>query len=215
MKVYFISGLAADSRAFKYIQLPEHCETVHLSWIPPLKNEKLKHYALRLAEKIDENEPFGIIGLSMGGMMASEIAQQCYPAVTVLISSIPSSLHLPYYYKIAGAMRLHKLIPVNWIKSGAFIKRYFSAENDADKKLIKQLIRESDNHFIKWAIDAILHWENKNLPPAYFHIHGSRDEILPIRFTRPTHVIKNAGHTMVLTHAAQVNQILKLVFDHS
>src|SRR5450432_3539489 len=102
MKVYFISGLAADSRVFKYIQLPAHCEAVFLEWITPIKNESLQNYSMRLAERIDMNEPFSIIGLSMGGMMASEIACRLSPAATILISSVPSSKHLPFYFKIAG-----------------------------------------------------------------------------------------------------------------
>ena len=60
---------------FKNIRLPDHCEPVFLEWIDPVKNETLKNYALRLAEGINTNEPFAIIGLSMGGMITSEIAR--------------------------------------------------------------------------------------------------------------------------------------------
>ena len=42
MKVYFVSGLAADKRVFKHIILPVGFETVYLDWITPLKNESLK-----------------------------------------------------------------------------------------------------------------------------------------------------------------------------
>ena len=147
MKVYFISGLAADSRVFKYIQLPAHCEAVFLEWIKPMKNEPLKDYSLRLAEKIDTSEPFSIIGLSMGGMMASEIACRLNPLVTILISSVPSSKHLPFYFKAAGALKLQKAIPISLVKSAAVVKRLFTAETDEDKKMIRQIIKESDNFF--------------------------------------------------------------------
>ncbi|RYD69520.1 MAG: hypothetical protein EOP53_27030, partial [Sphingobacteriales bacterium] len=65
MKVYFISGLAADCRVFKRIQLPAGFESVYLDWIPPLPNESLQSYAMRMAESIDTNEPFALVGLSM------------------------------------------------------------------------------------------------------------------------------------------------------
>ena len=39
MKVYFVSGLAADSRVFKHIRVPAGFEMVHLEWLPPLANE--------------------------------------------------------------------------------------------------------------------------------------------------------------------------------
>ncbi|HLK29999.1 MAG TPA: alpha/beta hydrolase [Puia sp.] len=209
MKVYFISGLAADSRVFKYIKVPENCEAVHLDWIKPMKNESLQSYALRLAEKIDGDESFAVIGLSMGGMMASEISQKFKPAVTILISSVPSSKHLPFYFKAAGKLNLHKAVPVSLVKSAAVIKRFFTAETDDDKIMIRQIIKDSDVNFIHWAMDAILKWKNEKVPSSYIHIHGTRDEVLPIRFTKPTHIIPKAGHLMVMTNASQVNQILK------
>ena len=209
MKVYFISGLAADSRVFKYIQLPAHCEAVFLEWIKPMKNEPLKDYSLRLAEKIDTSEPFSIIGLSMGGMMASEIACRLNPLVTILISSVPSSKHLPFYFKAAGALKLQKAIPISLVKSAAVVKRLFTAETDEDKKMIRQIIKESDNFFIRWAMDAILKWKNETPPLSYVHIHGSKDEVLPIRFTKPTHVLSKAGHLMIMTKAKEINKILE------
>ena len=40
MKVYFISGLGADEKAFQLLQLPG-VEPVHLNWMPPLKKESI------------------------------------------------------------------------------------------------------------------------------------------------------------------------------
>jgi hypothetical protein len=37
MNVYFISGLAGDSRVFKHVRLPQGYEMVHLDWINPKK----------------------------------------------------------------------------------------------------------------------------------------------------------------------------------
>jgi len=213
MKVYFISGLAADSRVFKYIQLPSNCEAVFLEWITPVKNESLHDYSLRLAEKINTNEPFSIIGLSMGGMMASEIAGRLNPVLTVLISSVPSSAHLPFYFKAAGTLKLQKVIPISVVKSAAMIKRFFTAETDEDKKMIRQIIKDSDNSFIRWAMDAILNWENETMPSSYIHIHGTRDEVLPVRFTKPTHVLSKAGHLMIMTKAKEINKILEEVLS--
>ncbi|HVM89119.1 MAG TPA: alpha/beta hydrolase [Puia sp.] len=211
MKVYFISGLAADSRVFTYIKLPDNCETVYLEWIKPLHNESLKSYAMRLAQQIDTSKPFSVIGLSMGGMIASEIAQLVKPSVTILISSVPVSSHLPFYFKVAGKLRLHKFVTARMVKSAAVIKRFFTAETNEDKVMIRQIIKESDAGFIHWAINAILKWRNDQFPASYIHIHGTRDEVLPIRCTKPTHIIFGAGHLMIMTHAGQLNKILSEV----
>ena len=211
MKIYFISGLAADKRVFKYIQVPSNYEIVHLDWIEPMKNEALSSYSLRLAEKIDTNETFALVGLSMGGMIATEIAHHFQPIHTILISSIPSSEHLPVYFKWAAKMNLHKLVPVSMVKSAAIMKRLFTAESPEDKIILKQIIRESDPRFIRWAMNAILKWNSKELPVTYIHIHGSKDELLPIKYTLPTHAIDKGGHLMVLNHSEEINNILREV----
>lgn len=207
-RVYFISGLAADERVFKYIKLPEGVEMVHLNWITPYKNESLADYALRLSEKIDNSEPFVLVGLSFGGMLATEIAKRTKPVQTVLISSIPLSAHLPKYFRAAAAIRLHKYIPIGFVKMMARSKRFFTRETGEDKKLLWQIIDDSDTNFIRWAMGAILSWNNKELPSPLMHIHGTRDEVLPERFTKPTHIVPKAGHLLVMTAPRMVNNLL-------
>jgi pimeloyl-ACP methyl ester carboxylesterase len=208
MKVYFISGLAADKRVFKYIELPTGCEAVHLDWITPEKDESLASYALRLATKIDRSAPFALVGLSFGGMLATEIAKQYQPAVTILISSVPVANHLPGYFRMAGKMGLHKIVPISLLKSSAATKRFFTREHAADKKLLWQIINESDTGLIRWSIDAILNWQNETIPQPVWHIHGTRDEILPVRYTQPTHTIPKEGHMLVMTSPQIVNEFL-------
>jgi pimeloyl-ACP methyl ester carboxylesterase len=209
MKVYFISGLGADGRIFHHVQLPVGYEAVFMEWIQPLANESLHDYALRMAENIDTTEPFVLAGLSLGGMLATEIARKYPPQLLILISSIPCSGHLPVYYRAAGKFGLHKLVPVSLLKSASFIKRFFTAEKNEDKLLIRRLIRETDPAFIRWALNAIVKWKCDAYTGQIIHIHGKSDAILPVRFTKPTHVISRAGHMMVLTKAAEINLILK------
>lgn len=207
MNVYFISGLAADKRVFKYIELPQGFEALHLEWIKPIPTETLKDYAFRLGSGIDRTKPFILVGLSLGGMIATEIAKRYPSRKTIIISSIPSHKYLPGYFRFAGKINLHKIIPVSLFKSASIFKRFFTAESPSDKKYIKQAIRESDPDFIKWAINAILNWNDDN-DIEYLHIHGSKDELLPLKYTNPTHIIKGGGHLMVLNHYREINNII-------
>lgn len=220
-KVYFISGLGADHQVFKYIRLPEGMVAVHLHWLKPGKTETLQEYAARLAEHIDIAEPFALVGLSFGGMLATEIAKRNQPQHIILISSIPLSAQLPGYFRIAAALRLHRIVPVGLVKFAATSKRLFTNEKNEDKKLIRELIRNTDPFFLRWAMGAILQWKNEQVPfatdhlkdnPASFtHIHGTSDAILPSRYTRPTHRIPKAGHLMVMTRPKAINAILQEV----
>ena len=208
MKIYFISGVGADRRIFKNIELPEGYTAVHLDWIPPLKNESLQSYALRLAEKIDTKEPFALAGLSFGGMLANEIARKYPPVCVYLISSIPSSVNMPPYFRLAGKLGLEKLVPVTILKSASLLKRLFTAETKEEKKFLREAIRKADASFIRWSLTTIVNWHQKESPKCFIHIHGSRDFILPLRFSGATHVIKGEGHLMVLTKGKEIGEII-------
>lgn len=209
MKVYLISGLGADERAFRNIILPPGYEAVHLPWFPPLHRETLEAYALRMAAKIDRDEPFVLMGLSLGGMIATEIAWHLKPVQTILISSIPSARQMPPLYRWAGRMRLHRFIPVGWIKSGVVVKRLFMSETASDQQAILDMVRVADPVFIRWAFQAVLDWKREVVLPGLVHIHGSRDELFPLRFVQPTHIVRNGRHLMILNDATAINALLR------
>ena len=219
MKVYFISGMGADSRVFKHIRLPDGYEIVHLDWIPAFKNESLSSYSKRISEKIDPVEKFALVGLSMGGMMAAEIAKQFTsdyqnnPVATILISSVPTYKHLPSHFKISRLLKLHKIVPVRFLKSASLLKRFFAPDKKEDFEILTQVIKDSDPVFIRWAMQAVLEWKNETLPQPMWQIHGTKDNVLPLRFTRPTHIIKGGNHLMIMNKAGELNKLIDEVFQ--
>jgi len=92
MKCYCISGLGADKRAFKHLDI--NLELIHIEWTKPLKNESISSYSKRLLVQIDTKEPFLLLGLSFGGIIASELAQITSPEKVIHISSIINRKHL-------------------------------------------------------------------------------------------------------------------------
>jgi pimeloyl-ACP methyl ester carboxylesterase len=212
MNVYFISGLAADERVFKYISVPEGYHAKHISWIKPIRSESLPAYALRLSANIDHSQPFILVGLSLGGMVASEIAKIHAPEKIILISSVPEAAHMPAFYRVAAQIRLHKIVPVSVYKSASLLKQFFTPQSEEDKIYLKQAVKESDPEFVRWAINAIVTWKG-NDPIDCVHIHGSKDHLLPVKYTKPTHLIQGGGHMMVLNRADEINKIIRDTFN--
>jgi pimeloyl-ACP methyl ester carboxylesterase len=208
MNIYFIPGLGADKRIFRNITVHEDATSYYLDWIAPLKNETLVSYALRLAEKIDTSRPFIVVGLSLGGMLGAEIVNRFPMGKLAIVSSVASSQHLPFYYRMAGKIYLQRMIPISLLKSVSLMKRLFTAETPEQKAYLKMAIREVDPSFVRWGLDAIVKWRGKAMDKDYIHIHGSSDEILPLRYCKPTHVIKGGGHLMILTRNKEINEIL-------
>lgn len=209
MNVYFISGMGADRRLFKHIRLPEGFQMNFVEWIEPLDNETIPGYASRLVTQIDVSHPFVLVGVSLGGIMSVEIAKRFPPAATIIVGSIPIAAHLPRYYAIGRYLGLLHLLPGSFFQGAATMKRWITREKKEDKRLIWQMIKESDAKFLTWAMGAVLRWENTEMPQPLWHIHGTRDEVFPIRLTRPSHRIRRGGHLVIMTHAAEVNAILR------
>jgi pimeloyl-ACP methyl ester carboxylesterase len=212
MNVYLISGLGADYRAFRYLTFDVKYTIHYLTWIEPLHNESLPNYSKRLAAEIDASHPFILIGLSFGGMIAAEISQLLHPEKTILISSAAGYDELPFLYRIAGNLRLHKLIPSKAGNNGNFLMHWlFGIKTPNDKVLLNQILTDSNTAFTKWAIDAMLRWRKHSKPSSIIRIHGDMDRVLPITSFKPDHVIKRGGHLMVVTRAEEISQLLKIL----
>jgi pimeloyl-ACP methyl ester carboxylesterase len=210
MNVYFISGMGADRRLFKHIRLPEGFQMNFVEWITPGSNETIPAYASRLARQIDTTHPFILVGVSLGGIMSVEIAKRFSPAATIIVGSIPIAAHLPRYYITLGrSLGLLNVLPGSFFKRAASVKRWLTSETMTDKKLIWQMIDESDEKFLEWAMRAVLEWDNKEMPQPLWHIHGSRDIVFPIGLTRPSHTIRRGSHLLIMTRAQEVNTILR------
>ena len=210
MDTYFISGLGADKRIFSKLKLDEKINIIHIDWINPVKNESLSAYAERLSKVIDKSQPFALVGVSFGGMIAVEIAKVLKPTTTVIISSTMLSMHLPAPYRFAGKFGLLKLIPAKFLKSSNKLTQsyYFGTRSGSEKALLSKIIKDTDPYFLKWAIGSILSWENKIKPERIFHIHGTNDKILYSKKTTPDFVIENGTHFMVYQNASEISGII-------
>nr|WP_315418911.1 alpha/beta hydrolase [uncultured Pedobacter sp.] len=210
MNTYFISGLGADKRIFSKLKLNEKINIIHIEWINPVKNESLSAYAERLSKVIDKSQPFALLGVSFGGMIAVEIAKVLKPATTIIISSTMLSTQLPALYRFAWKLRLLNFIPARLLKSSNKLTQnyYFGTRSGSEKTLLSKIIKDTDPYFLKWAIGSILSWENKIKPERIFHIHGTNDKILYSRKATPDFVIENGTHFMVYQNAVEISGII-------
>jgi pimeloyl-ACP methyl ester carboxylesterase len=197
--------------AFKRIKLPGGYEPVYLDWITPEKDELLSNYARRFSSLIKNDDAFILIGLSFGGMLACEIARLRNPMKTIIISSLASSSELPWYFKRAGSIGLHKAVPIKLLKAGTILKNMMGAASREDKAIIINYAKFANPDLVRWSLHAIVSWNQPERLPGIVHLHGSNDLMLPLRYTRPDYIIKNGGHLMVFNKADEVNRILNEV----
>jgi pimeloyl-ACP methyl ester carboxylesterase len=206
--VYVFSGLGADERVFVNIDFAG-LHPIFIKWITPQRKESIESYATKLLTQITSEKPV-LIGISFGGIMAIEVAKQIETEKVIIISSAKTKNEIPYYLRWAGQLGIHKLFPASLLKqSNIFSSWLFGTTSASEKQLLKEILKDTDVIFLKWAIDCIVHWKNTTLLKNLKHIHGTSDRILPHSFVTCNYSINNGGHFMILNKAEEVTKLIQ------
>ena len=207
--IYFVSGLGADERIFRWLRC-DGFRPVHIYWITPEKGESIESYAKRLAEQIEDENPI-IAGLSFGGMIAVELAKQLDAQKIILFSTVKDRSEVPFYFKAFRVFPIHRILPYKSLLWAFYWLAYwlFSPEGTEQRTLFKTILKETDPHFLKWALHKVVVWQNDEVPGNIVHIHGKRDRIFPYRFVQPDHAIEGSGHLMVMNQAEEMSNLLE------
>lgn len=207
-QIYIFSGLGVDKRVFQFLDFTGF-EVTFIKWIKPDVNESIEAYAKRLATQITARTPI-LIGLSFGGMVATEVAKFVSTEKVILIASAKTYREVPIYYRWAGYLKLHKLLPTTLLKQHTFVSNWaFGIESEADKILLEEILKDLDEDFLKWAIDKIMCWKNTAIHPGTVHIHGDNDHILPLHFANANLIVKGGGHFMTVNKAKEITKLLR------
>jgi len=204
--VYLLSGLGADKRIFDRLDLSGY-KVHYIDWIKPLPDDTMKSYAQRLSSQIKSPHPI-LIGVSFGGMVATEIADQVATKKVILISSTRDSSAIPFYFRMLRYLPIYRWIPNNWlIKGNAIADWFFGVTLSDDKKLLRSILSATDPHFLRWALHQIVTWKKEADQLSISQIHGDSDRLLPYR--KADFSVRNGGHLIVHTHAPIVSEWIR------
>ena len=107
-------------------------------------------------------------------------------------------------------------MPATLLRHSSWVVKYITGRNaPPQKKLILDIIRDSDMNFVKWAMTAILHWKNKEVPGNIVHIHGTSDRILPYSRIKADFTIQGGSHVLPLDQSEEVSALLKTLIAPS
>lgn len=204
-----IPGLGVDERIFQNLAVDDRFTHTIIRWIQPEQNENLAHYASRLADQIPHKSNLILIGISFGGIIAIEMAKLLNPLQTIIISSVKTRHELPWYYRLAGRLRLPYLVPLCLGKNIPRLQAYiFGAKTKDDATLLRQIIRELDIPYVQWALYQISKWPNQTNISNLIHLHGTHDKLFPVKYIRNFQSIPGGEHLMVVSLGEQISRII-------
>ena len=207
-ELFLLSGLGADKRVFDFLDLTDY-RIHHINWIIPLPKESMAEYATRLLPQITSDKPV-LIGVSFGGMIALEIAKLISAEKVILISSAKSPNAIPSFFKLIPKLRLEKWMrPASLKKPNEIFFWLFGVTSKDHKTLLASIMKDTDEVFLAWAIDAVARWGDNASSNHVIQIHGTKDRILNAE--NADYLVNGGGHLMIVTQAKEVSQILKTI----
>lgn len=211
MHVYLIPGLGADRRLFNNLELVGHqVEYLDLPVMP--EESTLTDYAKHLSNKVDKALPHALVGVSMGGMVAQELALLMDPTQTILISSWKGPQEMPPVIRaLRGTHPERILTPVVLRRMLPLVRWQMGLSSAADIALFDAFIADTTLDQLKVQIAAVLAWEGTSQPGKHVvHIHGDSDRLMPLEHIANPVVVSDGGHFMVFNKGEAVS---KLVLD--
>ncbi|MBT8326468.1 MAG: alpha/beta hydrolase, partial [Bacteroidia bacterium] len=114
--LYLFPGQGSDSAIFSKMVFPDSFNVKHIELPTPKEGEMLPEYSRRFISQINTSEQFSLIGISLGGMVCSELADILNPEKVILISSAKCAAELPKRYLFQQKVRLNRRIPARWYR---------------------------------------------------------------------------------------------------
>lgn len=209
-RLILLPGLAADHRLFgREVAAIPGAEAPE--WLEPKRRESLRDYAARWGEKLDLREPAVIAGLSMGGMVALEMAKAHGALRVGLIASCRSPGVVSAALKAverAGQPLPNAVIEFFKPAAGGFVGR--GRIDPGGRSLLVEMVRSCPVTFLRFAGRAIMEWpgcEDPGVPVR--HIHGNRDWVISHRKVRADVVVPGGAHVLNMSHPEEVIGFLR------
>jgi len=205
--IYFVPGMAANSKIFEHIQLAiSNYECHFLAWkIPVSKDETIEDYAQRMCAEITHKNPV-LIGVSFGGLIVQEMSKHIVTKKTIIISSVRSNLEFPKRLKFALLTKAYKLFPATFIENLDSYVDYFLGDYQQKKiEAYKKYMSVRNAEYLHWAIYTVLHWKQANTLSNVSHIHGTNDSVFPSKYLTNFIAIEGGTHAMILTKGKKIS----------
>jgi pimeloyl-ACP methyl ester carboxylesterase len=211
MRLYCLPGLGVDHRLFDRCDLGT-AEVVKLDWPVMPRGSSLADYAAALAARVNKREPHVLLGVSMGGMVAQEMAAITGPRKVIIVSSWKGPWEMPPLIRWLRPFRPEMLL-TEWIMRRCvpvirLMRAKLGMETVEATRHIQMMLDRWSAEQIRVMVRAVLSWPGAEVKDLV-HIHGDRDALMPLKFIRDPIIVRGGTHIMVYTLANEVSAAVR------
>lgn len=185
-------GTSADMYSGPWRELKD---SVFVNWPRNSTAETIPELAVEMIEAYSIQNGDSVIGTSLGGMVACEIANVIQLNHLILVGSAVQKNEVNSFLQFLSP--LVKVAPLEFVQKLA---------GKMGSNCIQMLV-DSDPHFIRSMCQAIFSWEGltSNIEPI--RIHGTQDLVIPCPKKADLEI--PGGHLVVMTHPQDCVNFLK------
>jgi len=214
--VYLFPGQGSDERLFSKIKLDTTFRIIYITFPVPEKKATMHEYANAISKQIDTNQKYIFIGVSLGGMICTELADFLKPEKNIIISSAKCRKELPFRYRFQKIIPLYKIIPKGLIKIGAqILQPIVEPDRMKNKDVFKSMLKSKSPLYYKRTVNMIINWEREQYNCNIIHIHGTKDHTIPVRNVKANYTVDKGSHMMTLTRGEEINKIILSILNQS
>jgi len=195
MKIHALPGMGADKRMFPapWTNLPDF---VAHDWGCYSGETTLAEMAASMCTACDIRDGDVLIGASLGGMVACEIAKIRDICTLYLIGS---AAHKEEVSKLLRLLHpLAQIAPLDWLMITA----------GKMPREVTQMFADAEPEFIRSMCSAIFNWEGLGGAAVdVVRIHGRHDLVIPAPSF--THLLLDGGHLLSMTHAEACTEFVR------
>ncbi|MCY1722140.1 alpha/beta hydrolase [Prolixibacteraceae bacterium Z1-6] len=207
--VYLIPGQGSDARLYKNLEIDSTFEVRYIAYFLPEKEWSMNDFARELAKQIDTTRRFSIIGVSLGGMVATEMTDFLEPEKVIVISSAKNRKEFPFRYRFQKDLPVYKIVPAPIVKMGArILQPLVEPDRNKDKDTFISMLKSKDSKFLRRTVKMIIEWQRIENDETIIHIHGDNDHTLPARNVYFDYLVEGGSHMMVLTKGKLISDLV-------
>ena len=187
--IYILPGMGADHRMYPQ-PWPGLPQVTFLDWPKYGGEQTLNAVAKSVVRTYALHEDAWLVGSSLGGMVACEIAALLPVRGLILVGSAKTKDELNFLF--SWLRPLIDLAPLNFVQQ---VAGKMPAE-------LTQMFKDSDPAFVRAMCRAIVRWEGMMHSTTKIHrIHGRKDRVIP--FPDKVDLALDGGHLIAMTHAQE------------
>lgn len=211
--IYCFPGQGSDARIFDSLVVDPSYKLKFIDYGTPEIGMSMKDFAKQLVDKIDTTQGFLLLGISLGGMICTELAEIVHPEKTIIISSAKNRNELPMRYKFQRTIPLYKLFSGRALLRGAkILQPIVEPDRKKNKATFIKMLGSKNPEYMRRSIHLLIHWDRETNQGKIYQIHGTHDHTIPFkRITSPDVVINSGSHMMTLTRASEVSIALNSI----